>query len=372
MAGYSFTGTAQFVTVATSGTFDINAYGAQGGAPVSPLHGGYGAEYGGGFYLKAGTKLEIIVGGAGAASNTSEGGGGGGSFVLANTGPGGAYKLLLAAGGGGGFGYFQNSQGNLQVNGQGGNAIYSGGGGNGSGGQGGRAGTGMGPPFVGGAGGGSGYNGASTDGTYRYAGGNGHPVGLGGSNRTGGYAGGLGFYGKGDGGFGGGGGYAFGGGDGGGFTGGNGGYNHGGYGGTSFDAAGTPLVAKLAKAENQSNSGNGFVEITPSIACFCRGTLIETKRGEKNVEKLKIGDEVVTTSGALRPIKWIGRRSYGGRFIMGRTDILPICIKAGRSATTCRGATSGSRRIMRCIHRRRPDRGQGSRQWRLDRAGRAG
>ena len=34
-------------------------------------------------------------------------------------------------------------------------------------------------------------------------------------------------------------------------------------------------------------------------------------------------------SGETRPIKWIGRRSYRGRFVMGRKDILPICIKAG-------------------------------------------
>ena len=34
-------------------------------------------------------------------------------------------------------------------------------------------------------------------------------------------------------------------------------------------------------------------------------------------------------SGAARPIKWIGRRSYGGRFVMGRKDILPVCISAG-------------------------------------------
>ena len=37
----------------------------------------------------------------------------------------------------------------------------------------------------------------------------------------------------------------------------------------------------------------------------------------------------MTASGALRPIKWIGRRSYGGRFIRGNKDILPVCIKAG-------------------------------------------
>ena len=33
--------------------------------------------------------------------------------------------------------------------------------------------------------------------------------------------------------------------------------------------------------------------------------------------------------GQARPVKWIGRRSYGGRFIMGRKDILPVCFKAG-------------------------------------------
>ena len=37
-------------------------------------------------------------------------------------------------------------------------------------------------------------------------------------------------------------------------------------------------------------------------------------------------------SGAARPIRWIGRRSYGGRFVIGRKDILPICIKAGALA----------------------------------------
>ncbi len=64
-------------------------------------------------------------------------------------------------------------------------------------------------------------------------------------------------------------------------------------------------------------------------ACYRRGTLILTDRGELPVEVLAIGDRVMTASGVARPIKWIGRRSYGGRFVIGRTDILPICIKAG-------------------------------------------
>jgi len=66
-----------------------------------------------------------------------------------------------------------------------------------------------------------------------------------------------------------------------------------------------------------------------AAACYCAGTLIATENGDILVESLQIGDKLLTGSGALRPIKWIGRRSYGGRFIAGSKDILPICIKAG-------------------------------------------
>jgi hypothetical protein len=66
-----------------------------------------------------------------------------------------------------------------------------------------------------------------------------------------------------------------------------------------------------------------------SVACYCRGTLILTEQGERPVEALEIGDRVITAAGCPKPIKWIGRRSYGGRFVMGRKDILPICITAG-------------------------------------------
>ena len=71
-------------------------------------------------------------------------------------------------------------------------------------------------------------------------------------------------------------------------------------------------------------------DITENMTpCYCRGTLIRTKRGEVPVEALTIGGKVLTKSGKEQPIKWIGRRSYGGRFIMGRKDVLPICVKAG-------------------------------------------
>jgi len=73
-------------------------------------------------------------------------------------------------------------------------------------------------------------------------------------------------------------------------------------------------------------AGTDIVENT--TPCYCPGTLILAERGEVPVEKLEIGDLVMTRSGMLRPIKWIGRRGYSGRFVLGRKDILPVCIKA--------------------------------------------
>lgn len=44
--------------------------------------------------------------------------------------------------------------------------------------------------------------------------------------------------------------------------------------------------------------------------CFVRGTRLMTPSGEVAIEDLKIGDLLVTESGAVRPIRWIGRMSF--------------------------------------------------------------
>src|SRR5581483_6712318 len=82
-------------------------------------------------------------------------------------------------------------------------------------------------------------------------------------------------------------------------------------------------------ASDNGGTGPGTLITEDGIACYCRDTLIATESGEAPVETLKIGELIRTASGILRPIKWIGRRSYIGRFVIGRKDILPICIKAG-------------------------------------------
>ncbi|MGO9702728.1 MAG: Hint domain-containing protein [Xanthobacteraceae bacterium] len=99
--------------------------------------------------------------------------------------------------------------------------------------------------------------------------------------------------------------------------------------GTNTDTLTLTGVAQTQQFTATDDGTSSHGTLIEDVPCYCRGTLIATERGAVPVEALTIGDRVSTRSGALRPIKWIGRRSYGGRFVMGRTDILPICIKAG-------------------------------------------
>jgi hypothetical protein len=88
-------------------------------------------------------------------------------------------------------------------------------------------------------------------------------------------------------------------------------------------------TVEVAVTDSNDLTGVGSHAEDVAAPCYCPGTLIRTTCGDKQVEKLVIGDVLVTSSGAARPIKWIGRRSFSGRFVMGRKDILPVCFKAG-------------------------------------------
>jgi hypothetical protein len=337
------------VTVGTAGYYDITAYGAQGGNGAAA--GGLGAMASGEIYLAAGVKLDIVVGLAGQNAGLDGGaGGGGGSYVFTlypNGHADGNAPEVVAGGGGGASLAGAGGQGGLaQPSGGNGGGGGGGGGGNGAAGAGGGH-TGVsdgggGGGFTGGAGGsigpgpaatgvvaGSGgltYAATFTGGISGYAG-----FGAGG----GGFAGSGGFGGGGGGGQGFGGNASGGGGGGGGYGGGGGGKGGGGGGGGSYVATYTTATQWTIQHTETAgvNAGNGSVTIVyEGPTCYCRGTRILTGRGEVAVEDLAIGDLLVTASGNLRPLRWIGWRSYSPRFARNNPGLLPVRFKAGSLA----------------------------------------
>lgn len=148
---FTYTGGAQYYTVPSSGWYQVEVYGAQGG---DSIHSGQGSHYGGKgghvslkWYFTEGTQLQINVGSAGTNSLLTGGVGcnygGGGSTSSAYFAAGGGMTeiyagstRLVAAGGGGGASLYQNGKaggatgsGNTSSsNGSNGGAGYAGGG----------------------------------------------------------------------------------------------------------------------------------------------------------------------------------------------------------------------------------------------------
>jgi hypothetical protein len=67
--------------------------------------------------------------------------------------------------------------------------------------------------------------------------------------------------------------------------------------------------------------------ITPNV-CFVRGTHILTDQGEVPVEALRVGDLAITSSGAQRPIKWLGHRRVNCAQHPRSYEALPVRICA--------------------------------------------
>ena len=101
---------------------------------------------------------------------------------------------------------------------------------------------------------------------------------------------------------------------------------------TVTTSSGALHFTSLAAGAHVVLGSDGQGGMQASIACYCPGTAILTVRGEVPVERLAIGDRVMTMDGRAEPVRWIGRRSYGGAFVAGNHLMLPVCIKAGALA----------------------------------------
>jgi hypothetical protein len=102
----------------------------------------------------------------------------------------------------------------------------------------------------------------------------------------------------------------------------------------TIDVSGTHLLqgtfgaAQANGALVLSNDGTGALEFAVGTLCFLTGTNIATPEGEVAVEKLRIGDLVLTDDGRSVPVRWMGRNTVASRFA-DPLRFMPIRMKAG-------------------------------------------
>ena len=77
-------------------------------------------------------------------------------------------------------------------------------------------------------------------------------------------------------------------------------------------------------------SGPGFInnDLAAAPVCFVKGTLIRTPEGDRRIETLSAGDAVTTSSGEVKRVKWVGRRTLDCRRYADPRTVQPIRICA--------------------------------------------
>jgi hypothetical protein len=92
----------------------------------------------------------------------------------------------------------------------------------------------------------------------------------------------------------------------------------------------------LSPTDSNASGGGGVLAaqtltITANVTmpCFAADTWIMTAHGNMPVERLREGDPVVTASGEVRPIRWIGHRTIDCRRHAKPHDVWPVRVHAG-------------------------------------------
>ena len=87
-------------------------------------------------------------------------------------------------------------------------------------------------------------------------------------------------------------------------------------------------LATITPAPDDTNSADDTSTTEIQVVCFCSGTLITTRFGIVPLEKLLIGDHVITVGGKEKPIRWLGHRTIDCRNHPRPDEVMPIRIAA--------------------------------------------
>ncbi|WP_146343810.1 Hint domain-containing protein [Falsiphaeobacter marinintestinus] len=112
----------------------------------------------------------------------------------------------------------------------------------------------------------------------------------------------------------------------------------------SLDPASGAMSFSFTAADLAANGGNQTLDFTVSgtdsngdidtdtvnivITCFAKGTPIAAPHGPVAVEKLQIGDLILTAAGDSRLVKWVGRQTVATRFAPAER-LMPVRFAAG-------------------------------------------
>ena len=91
---------------------------------------------------------------------------------------------------------------------------------------------------------------------------------------------------------------------------------------------GTNSSANYVDAFTVSGGANPIAtfDAKSGIVCYAKGTLIQTERGYVAVEKLKVGDGVLTVAGSYEPIVWLGHRTVDCKRHPNQAEAHPVRI----------------------------------------------
>lgn len=98
------------------------------------------------------------------------------------------------------------------------------------------------------------------------------------------------------------------------------------------DSLASTLTLALAFEPGSTTAVDAVITTSTPLACFTAGTRITTVTGDRPVEHLAPGDEVITASGIARAVRWVGHRRIDCGKQPDPALVQPIRIQAGALA----------------------------------------